>query len=133
MKATVPFDIEAIPSFIRSTDECRKLINNIDKALERTRSRWFWCSQAGEHGDQGLGTLNYLPIEIREAILELVLQYHIEIEIEIIEEGFIKNFPREGLCPYTSLYYESQRLRQRKLRFQAHHSGFMCACSAKAE
>ena len=55
------------------------------KTIERTKQQWEWFTQAKEldvQRDTTLGTLRYLPFEIRQQIHELVLDDHFRTIVE---------------------------------------------------
>lgn len=59
---TLPFD----PCYVRRY--------RTEEVLQRTRKRWVWFEEAALRIDPGLGTLSYLPLEIRRRVWEVVLQ-----------------------------------------------------------
>ncbi|KAL8994367.1 MAG: hypothetical protein Q9188_007086 [Gyalolechia gomerana] len=63
INSTIPFDTLNTPSFI--------LKNTIDRSL--SRSHWF---TAGQRQNPGLGTLSYLPVEIRNRIWMYTLNHN---------------------------------------------------------
>ena len=71
---TVPFDIRCLSYF--STLRA--------KTLWRTKTRWCWFDKASKEDDDAgtrLGTLRFLPYEIRQQIFEIVLEDHF-VEVE---------------------------------------------------
>ena len=62
------------PSFVATLpfDQNRRSRYITDAILHRTKKRWFWFAQAREK-NSSLGTLCYLPLEVREMIWQAVL------------------------------------------------------------
>lgn len=52
-----------------------------EEALERTGKRWAWFEEALKT-DPTLGTLNYLPLEIRHRIWQMVLQFDDTLSVD---------------------------------------------------
>ena len=76
---TCPFDIQSLP--------CFSLLKA--KTLRQTRARWCWFDKASnDDKDAGtrLGTLRYLPYEIRQQIFQILLEYYFDEVDEQLEQ-----------------------------------------------
>ena len=82
---TIPFDIQRLSYF--------SLLRA--KTLWQTKARWCWFEKASKEDDDAgttLGTLRFLPYEVRQQIFEIVLEDHIvELEERFEQEKFIYN------------------------------------------
>ena len=110
-QATLPFDAIWTPK------QARKSKKNRAKAIKRTKTRWSWFTRAEKLDKErrtGLGTLGYLPCEIREKILIYVLDQHMDYS-----EADMCNFMTElsrGGCQRI-LFEKETLLEQRYLRY----------------
>ena len=107
---TVPFDIKSLSYF-----SWLKL-----KTLRQTKARWCWFDKASKDDkDAGtrLGTLRFLPYEIRQQIFQIVLEdYFDEVEEQVVQQMSIFNTGR----PYDACVNRSML----KIEFEARH----CSC-----
>ena len=69
---TLPFDVYEVP-------------NELQVSLERTKQRWAWFTKAKDHDEERgtqLGTLGYLPWEIRQKIFGNIFDGCFDVQID---------------------------------------------------
>lgn len=74
---TLPFNTEDVDLSVR------------DQAIEKTERRWVWFSNAQKHDDElgtGLGTLGYLPVEIRQSISRILLRGYVRQQYCVLRQ-----------------------------------------------
>ena len=108
---TVPFDIKSLSYF--------SLLKA--KTLRQTKARWCWFDKASKNDkDAGtrLGTLRFLPYEIRQQIFQIVLEeYFDEVEEQLGQQNSI-------LTRWMYRYIGSVS----RSRLQIHFEGLHCCC-----
>ena len=108
---TVPFDIESLSRF--------SLLKA--KTLRQTKARWCWFDTArkdDQDAGTSLGTLRFLPYEIRQQIFQIVLEdYFDEVEEQLRQHNSVFNRCRSRCVGHID-----------RSLLEIHFEGLHCSC-----